>query len=362
MRTDRRPLAAAIAALGTLAIVVLAIGAGVRAASAQAAPPPRERVHPELVDTTWGRRTTAAWQRAFARDWRPARDAFGALLREQPDALEPRLGLAFVARATGEYAEARRWLRSAHDLDPSSVPVREQLEAAEWDRPSRADISVGATDASGTTTSDWSLSAGVPVGGGVSVDARAGVLGGGDPIRGILFDSTHGGRVRATVVSAGAVLRLTAATLGLRADRWSSPNITSTFVTFFAGVPVANAFTLRAGGRTVTGPTSAPQVSIGADVRISAHAVLSVDGSQGVRDAVFDARTHVGVFGQLTPTVRETFRLGLLRDIDSRLGATTAVASGTHFFRPTLGVHLDLAVRTGAFARRSVGTGVTVRW
>jgi|GEM_PF-5385386 len=68
---------------------------------------PRERVHPEVVDSTWGRRTQAAWQLAWARQWSDAHAAFDVLHHQHPDAVEPLLGLAFVDRATWRYASAQ---------------------------------------------------------------------------------------------------------------------------------------------------------------------------------------------------------------------------------------------------------------
>src|SRR5438046_1755816 len=70
--------------------VVIALGSCREALGQDAvSSPPRERVHPELVDSTWGRRTKAAWELAFARRWKDARTSFDALHREQPAAIEP---------------------------------------------------------------------------------------------------------------------------------------------------------------------------------------------------------------------------------------------------------------------------------
>jgi hypothetical protein len=112
-------------------------------AAQQGTLPPRERVHPEMVDRRWGPRVAAAWQAAFARHDADARRAFETLHRDQPQAVEPMLGLGFVARATNDRAAARRWFRAALEVEPNSESAKEQLTAMEWDRPTYVAASGG---------------------------------------------------------------------------------------------------------------------------------------------------------------------------------------------------------------------------
>ncbi|HEX3865344.1 MAG TPA: tetratricopeptide repeat protein, partial [Gemmatimonadaceae bacterium] len=253
----------------------LALFAGKGAASAQqtAAVPPREQVHPELVDTTWGPRTTAAWQLAFAHRWDDARARFTELHTAHPAGLEAMLGLGFVARATGRADEARQWYRRAYAVEPSEM-VRTQLEAVELDRASIIDISGGAERVGSTTTADWSISALLPVDRWLAVTARAGVVGAGDPLRGVLLDSTAGSPAR--VLSVGTVARPTDdLTLTARFEYWSSAGEGQTFVWFDGTQRVSDHLAIRLGARPLAGSTGAPQVTGGADVIFVPGQVLS---------------------------------------------------------------------------------------
>lgn len=346
-------------ALGALAPVARPL-----ALLAQASPGSQNpRVHPELADTTWGRRTHAAWELAYKHDWAGARNAFEALRKEQPDAIEPRLGLAFVARGSGDYPQARRWYRSAIDADPSSTDARQQLAVAEWDRPAELAATAGQTTASGNTTADASIGLVLPIDPQFTVTARAGALGGGDPVHGILLTPGNGKSVSATVVSGGLVVRPTARTaVSARYDRWSASGTSESYLFLDGGVRATDALTLRVSLRPVSGNTSAPQFGGGVDLLVAPGNLVTLEASQGTRAAPFEARSQVRAFYQLTPSVRGSVRLGLVRDIDPALSATTGVASGTYYFVPRFGVRAEALTRGGAFARNSVALGVVTRW
>lgn len=330
---------------------------------AQAVAPARERVHPELVDSTWGRRTHAAWEQAWGQHWGAARDAFERLRAEQPDALEPRLGLAFVARGRGQYDEARAWYARALAVDPSNADVRAQAEAARWDRAGLVDLSAGSTSANGARTSDWSAAVVLPVDPRLSLTARAGALGGGDPIRGIFLDSARGGGVLATVVSGGAVVRpLEVLTLSGRFDRWSAGGTTEQFLWLDGAVRLTDRVTAHGTLRPVSGRTGSTQVGGAVDLAVATGHVLTTEFVHGIDAAPFEARSQVREFYQYTPSVRASVRAGVVRDIDPRLSATTGALAGTWYLTPATGIRAEGTTRSGAFARSSAGVGLVLRW
>lgn len=342
---------------------MLGLVPGMRPASLAAQSPPRERVHPEMVDRTWGARTRAAWELAWARHWNAAREAFEQLRRDQPDALEPRLGLAFVARGSGRYAEARRWYNEALALEPESRDVRDQLEAARWDRPAMLDLAAGSTTANGARTSDWSASAVIPVDPRLSLTARAGALGAGDPIRGIFLDSASGGGVRATVASVGAVVRpVERVTAVARFERWSAGGSSEQYLWLDGAVRASDRVTAHATLRPMSGRNGATQVGAAADVLVATGHVITGEFVRGLEAAPFEARSQVRGFYQITPNVRSAVRLGVVRDIDPNLSATTGAAAATWYVTPTMGVRAEATTRSGAFARNSVGLGLIIRW
>jgi hypothetical protein len=361
-RASRRAGMAAIVLVGLIG----------RPAVARGQPPagtlPRERVHPELVDSTWGRRTAAAWRLAFARNWKDARSGFDSLHREQPVAIEPLIGLGFVARGRGNRAEARRWLRAALEVDPSSADARTQLTAIDWDRPSSVSVSIGTARVSGSTVGDWSAGFSAPLVPRLSINAQAGQITAGDPFTGIFLDSASGGGVRATFTTGGLVVRPGGSvSMSVRATRWSAPGGAAgegehhDYAWVEAATRVNSRLTVHVGGRPVSG-IGAPQVSGGVDLLVAPKQVATAEILQGARDAPFEARTAVRLFYGITPSVRGSVRLALVREIDDRNSATTVGASSTWYAWPTFGVRAGLSLRRGAFARSAADVGAVVRW
>jgi hypothetical protein len=321
--------------------------------------PARGQIHPELVDSTWGRRTAAAWTSAWAKEWTAADSAFRALHREYPDALEAMIGLGFVARGSGHLDDARRWYRAALAAE-SSADVARQLSEVEWQRPFVLDLGTGSTTRGGARQSDWSASVVSPVTSRLALTARVGVLGGGDPLRGIFLDSAAGGGVRAVVVGGGGVFRPDdRLSLSARLERWSSSNVSDTYLWLDAAMRLTGRVTAHLAGRPVSGRTSAARAGGGVDILAGDHE-LSLDVMQGLRAAPFEARTALRLFDAVTLR-RLAWRAGLVRELDPRLSATTGVVSGTWFATPTLGVRSEASVRRGAFAQSSIGAGLVVR-
>jgi hypothetical protein len=313
-------------------------------------------------DSAWAARLTTAWQRAWSRDWSAADETFTELHRERPRAIEPILGLGFVARAEGRASDARRWYAEALAIDPSSSEARDQLTVAQWDRPFSVDLYAGGTRAPGVTTSTWSATAVAPLGPRFTATTRVGVIGGGDPLRGIFLDSTSGGGVRATVISLGGAARLSNdLTLTARGEHWSAGGPDQQFLWVDGAVRVSSDLTLHLATRPVSGSTGATQLGGGFDYAFGTKQIVSFDVMRGTRAAPFEARTIARGFLTATANVRTLIRLGAVRDIDSRLGATTGVASATWFARPELGVRGELSVRRGAFEQTSLGAAVVVR-
>lgn len=302
----------------------------------------------------------SAWQEAWAKRWPQANAAFAALHREQPYAVEPMLGLGFVARAEGRRADARRWLSQASAVEPSA-DVRAQLEATEWDRPTMVDLSAGVAAVSGTQQTEWSAGVVAPVTDQLAVNARFGVLGAGDPLRGILPSLNAGGR--ATVVAAGAAVRpRDGLTLSGRLERWASPSTSDTFLWLDGASAVGSLATVHLLARPVSGSAGAARMGAGVDALLHGGHLLSAEIMQGVRGAPFEARTTARLTDIYSPFRDATFRFGVVRDADRRFAATTAVATATRYLSSRAGVHVDAAVRGGAFARNSFGTGLVVRW
>jgi hypothetical protein len=321
-----------------------------------------ERLHPELADSTWGRRMAAAWRLAFARDWSGANQRFGALRAEQPDAVEPLIGLGFVARGAGDPATARNYFRDALALDPTSTDAKTQLDAADWDRPGRGEVGGGAQRFGGATKSTAAAGVVVPLNPVATLTAGGGVLSGGDPLRGIFLDSTGAG-TRTTMVSGGAVFTpLFGLTLNARAEYWSGGGKSQTFVWTEAAVRMSSIASIHAGARPVSGENGAARLIGGVDVVPVEHGLLSVDVSQGVHAAPFEARTIVRGFATATPDQRTTLRAALVRDVDPNLSATTGAASIAWLATPTIGFRVDYSQRSGAFAQTSAGVALLFRW
>ncbi|MEO7085907.1 MAG: hypothetical protein ABI442_19360 [Gemmatimonadaceae bacterium] len=324
--------------------------------------PPRERVHPELVDSTWGPQTAAAWEIAHARHWDEARAKFAALHQTHPDGLEAMVGLAFVARATGDREEARRWYRAAAAVEPSD-DIRKQLEATEWDRPGSVDVGGEGARVGSRTVADYAVAFVVPVTQQYSLSGRAGVLGAGDPLRGIFIDSTKSGSSSARVLSIGGVARPTNfLTFTARVEYWSSPGENQTFLWFDATSRFAQIFGVRFGVRPLGGRTGAPQVSAATDFSLAQNQVLTLEVVQGTKAALFEPRTQIRAFYYAAPTVRQVIRAGLVRDTGPANQATTGFLSGTQFLNPTFGIRAEFSARRGAFERTTAGGGVVFRW
>lgn len=304
---------------------------------------------------------TAAWQRAFARDWSAAAAAFDALHREQSDAIEPLIGQGFVARGAGDRAAARRFFRDALALDPTSTDARTQLAAAEWDRPGLVEIGGGAQRFGGATKATVVGTAVMPINGVVAITAGGGVFGGGDALRGIFLDSTSAG-VRTTMITGGAVVRpIDNLTLTARAETWTGAGNTDTFLWTDAAVRLGSALAAHAGVRPVSGRNDAARASAGIDLVPVTNGLVSVDVSQGVHSSPFEARTIVRAFAGV-PAGRVPVRFGIVRDVDPSISATTGAASIGWFATPMTGVRLDLSRRSGAFAQTSAGLSLVLRW
>jgi hypothetical protein len=328
--------------------------------SAQTRPP--ERLHPELVDRLWGPRVQAAWQRAFALDWKVADSLFAALHRDQPEAVEPVIGLGFVARGAGRFADARRLFRDALALDSTSVDARDQLAAAEWDRPGRVEVSGGAQRFNGETKTTANVTTVVPITPTFTITAGGGVFGAGDPLRGIFVDSAIGAS-RTTMVSGGVVVKAgQRVTLGARGERWAGGGNTETFAWGEAALRLSTKASIRAGVRPVAGDNGATQVIGGVDLSPSAKALVSVDVTQGTEPAPFEARTIARLFVTALPDRRTTLRAAFVRDLGNDLSATTLGASIAWLATPTRGVRIDASNRTGAFAQTLGSISLLVRW
>ena len=362
MRARANPPAGRVLRAMLVSAAILATPLGGRAAAQPGRTIAPERLHPELADSTWGRRMTAAWQRAFARDWTDAAERFGALHREQPDAVEPLIGLGFVARGSRDLPAARRYFRDALALDPGSLDARTQLTAAEWDRRGRVELGGGAQRFGGATKATLAAAAVVPVNELLAITAGGGVFGGGDALRGIFLDSASAG-ARTTMVSAGAVVTpVTNLTITARAEQWSAAGTSDTFVWTDAAVRLSSVVSVRAGARPVSGQNDAARINGGVDLVPVTSGLLSLDVSQGVHGSPFEARTIVRAFAAALPNERTTLRAAFVRDIDPRISATTGAASVAWFATTTTGVRLDLSRRSGAFAQTSAGLTLVLRW
>ncbi len=340
----------------------LVLGGAAVAAGAQQparAPVPREQLHPELVDSTWGPRTQAAWQLALSHHWEDARAQFTELHALHPSGLEAIVGLGFVARAMGDREDALRWLRQVYAAEPSE-DVRRQIEAVEWDRPGRIEATGDATRVGSTTNADWSLAAVIPVVPAFTLTARVGVLGAADPLRGVFLDSTSG---QARVVSAGAVVRPTETlALSTRAEYWTSPGEHQTFMWLDATQRLDDHFAVRIGARPIGGSTGGARFNGGADIIFVPGQALTVDVAQGAHAAPFEARTQIGAFYLAIPSPGQMVRVGVLRDMGPTNQATTGFIAATRLFTPILGLSAQVSTRQGTFAQSSAGGGLVVRW
>lgn len=347
-------------------VIVMVASPGCQAARAslmaQQADLGRDRVHPELVDSTWGRRVTAAWQLVWASHWVEARGAFGALHEEQPAAVEPMTGLGLVARGLGRLREARSWYGRALVAEPTSAGNRRQLDLLQWERPASIEVEAGATHVNGVPTTDFSTTLVLPLRPEVELLARAGTLGAGEPRVGVVPNAAQPG-TRSTVLGIGAVIRPSGdLTLTPRLEEWTTGPRHDLFLWLDGAFPLSTHVTALLGVRPLSGSTGAVQASAGANLVISTGQVLTVQGVAGAHATPFEARDELRAFYAMTPTLRESFRIGLVRDLDPALSATTGVGSASYAITPWLVVRADLSARAGAFARNSLGLALIDRW
>ncbi|HXT18794.1 MAG TPA: hypothetical protein VN706_24425 [Gemmatimonadaceae bacterium] len=328
------------------------------------------RVHPELVDSTWGPRTLAVWEIAWAGDWERADEGFAALQREEPDAIEPLLGRGFVARGVGRLSEARAWYRAALAHEPSLAEARSALALLAWERPWSLDVSGGGAriDAPGrpggaVTGVEGNIEFTGELTSVVTVLARVGALAAGDPTEGVVLRADPLASTRASVVGAGVVVHPTTALwMTARMEEWSTPQERATFLWTDAAYRLASRVTLLAGIRPISGANGATQFSLGAATAIADRQTLTLVATRGVEPSPLEARGQLRAFWERAPARPFAIRLGVVRDLDDRLSATTAVAGATAMITPWEGLRVELASRTGAYSRRSMAVGLIVRW
>jgi len=323
---------------------------------------PRERVHPEVVDSTWGRRTQAAWQLAWARQWSDAHAAFDVLHHQHPDAVEPLLGLAFVDRATWRYASARRWYARAFAVEPSE-DVRRQLEAAQWDRPARIDVVGAQTDVEGDWVTDWGVDAVLPVDRWWSLTGRIGELGAGNPQLGLFVDSTANGGTPTKMFSVGAVLRPTERqTVAGRFEQWTSNGDRARLAWLDGSSRVSDWIGLHALVRLVNGDSGVARLGGAVDLRTQRTNVVTLELWEGVRDAAFESRSTIHVIDIYTPDVRWLLRADGIFDVGDTNRATTAVLSANWLATPYYGFRALASRRSGVFPRNSFALGAILQW
>lgn len=315
------------------------------------------------ADAAWNARLAAAWKLGFAKEWTGARARFDSLHREQPRAIEPVIGLGYVARGQGRYGTARDRFREALALDSTSTKARELLHDTEWERPSSLRLEAGSTDARGSLTSTWGALAEIPATQRLSFTGRFALLGGGDAFQGIFLNPESGG-VRQWVASAGVIAQASdRLTMTVRGDRWTSSNdTTQTFVWLDGALKASDRIIAHLNARPIAAGDGEPQFGGGVEYTVRQTQVLKLDFSQGIRQAEFDARTVVRAFYNVDPSRTISYRAGIVGDIDHRFGAATVVGTLTWFARPTLGIRTELSDREGKFAKRSGTAGLVIRW
>jgi hypothetical protein len=114
--------------------------------------------------------------------------------------------------------------------------------------------------------------------------------------------------------------------------------------------------------RPIAAGDGEPQFGGGVEYTVHQSHVLTLDFSQGIRQAEFDARTVARAFYNVDPGRAISYRAGITGDIDHRFGAATAVGTFAWFARPTLGIRTELSDREGKFAKRSATAGLVIRW
>ncbi|MEP6493565.1 MAG: hypothetical protein ABJF01_12850 [bacterium] len=357
---------ATLLALG-IALLSPTLPALAATAMAQRARPAIERVHPERVDSTWGSRVHAAWALTTSEQWQPAERAFDTLHREQPDAVEPLVGLGVVARGKREPAAARGWFRHALDVEPESRDAQTLLAAVEWDRPGRIELSSGyATIGAGGSSTEFGGTMLWPVAEPLSITARAATIGAGDVLRAIDIGGTgtSASSTRANVIGVGAVARLNRVTIVPRLEQWTTGSRHETFAWVDGAVAVAPSFSATLGYRPLDGTLHAARVSAGAEFSVASGNATSVQIVRALTPSPAEARLQLIAFHSVTTgsTNNATYRAGIVRDSDPLLSATTGVASVEYLVTSRMGGRVEVAVRRGAFARSSVAVALIRRW
>lgn len=362
-----------------LTVVIVAGGCMPPAAEAQRSDP---RVHPERVDPTWGGRMTSAWHLAWAQRWREAEASFSALRSEQPDAMEPLVGLAFVARAQTHYGEARQYYAEALARDSTSADVHRQALATTWERSGWFDVRMGRTFFPGTggaplvsghlaaTLSPQLVVLGraASFAGGAPFD-----VGGGGPARSIGCSSAGEGppaasmapmNTRASVYEVGAAMHPSASVwLTPRLERWSAASGEDVLGWVDGAYKPGDNFTVLGGVRPLDGRLGAPQVSAGAEIAVNrAGDVLTVYGAHGLRATCVESRDFFRAFFTGAPVRRMRYQLMLAEERGPPFSAMVVAASATFLTSPTRGLRADVSRRTGAFAQTTISSGVVMRW
>ena len=231
-------------------------------------------------------------------------------------------------------------------------------------RTSALEIGTGtAATAGGTRVSDVDVVLTVPLSAHVQLLSRAGALSASDPTSGVVLDSLSASSSRTSVASLGAVWHPSASLwITPRIERWTTLGLGQTFAWIDGSWRIAQNVTLLVGSRALSGQVGAGQVGAGADVAIAPGHVLTLYGLQGVRASSFEARRQLRAawYGALGP--RYTARLAAIRDVDTRLAATTTAASLTTMVTSFTGVRTEATWRAGAYARRSVRGILVLRW
>jgi len=135
-----------------------------------------------------------------------------------------------------------------------------------------------------------------------------------------------------------------------------------TYIYFDGALETSDRIVVHATASPIAARNGAPQFGCGVDYTLRRAQVLTVDFSQGIRQAEFDARTVAHASFAADPSRSITYEVGVIRDIDRRFSATTGSAALTWYARPTFGVRTELSDREGRFAQRSATAVIVLRW
>ena len=67
------------------------------------------------------------------------------------------------------------------------------------------------------------------------------------------------------------------------------------------------------------------------------------------------------IFYLVTPNVRQTFRVGFVRETGTRVTATTGILAGSWYPRSTAGIRLEMLARHGVYGRTYANVGLMLR-